>query len=91
MIIIGVPTTGAIPVRVVGSIENVLLNRQNVTTCYIEGSLVYDARARIVNYALQKGADLLFVDSDIEFGLDAFDRLIWRDTDIVSGLYYGRR
>ena len=36
MIIIGVPTTGAIPVRVVGSIENVLLNRQNVTTCYIE-------------------------------------------------------
>lgn len=91
MIVIGVPTTGAIPTRVVGSIENVLLNRPNVTTCYIEGSLVYDARARIVNYALQKGADLLFVDSDIEFGLDAFDRLVWRDTDIVSGLYYGRR
>lgn len=90
MIVIGVPTTGAIPTRVVGSIENVLLNRPNVTTCYIEGSLVYDARARIVNYALQKGADLLFVDSDIEFGLDAFDRLVWRDTDIVSGLYYGR-
>ena len=91
MIVIGVPTTGAIPTRVVGSIENVLLNRTNVAPYYVTGSLVYDARANIVNYALQKGADLLFVDSDIEFTLDGFDRLIWRDTDIVSGLYYGRQ
>lgn len=90
MIVIGVPTTGAIPTRVVGSIENVLLNRQGVAPFYVTGSLVYDARAKILNYARQNRSDLLFLDSDIEFSLDAFDRLIWRDTDIVSGLYYGR-
>ena len=90
MIVIGVPTTGSIPVRVIGSIENVLLNRKGVLPYYVEGSLVYDARAKILNYARQNRSDLLFLDSDIEFSLDAFDRLIWRDTDIVSGLYYGR-
>ena len=90
MIVIGVPTTGAIPVKVVGAIENVLLNRQGVVPLYIEGSLVYDARARIVNYALQKGADLLFLDSDIVFPLEGFDRLIEHDRPIVSGLYFGR-
>ena len=41
MIVIGVPTTGAIPTRVVGSIENVLLNRTNVAPYYVTGSLVY--------------------------------------------------
>lgn len=90
MIVIGVPTTGAIPVRVVGSIDNVLLNRKDVLPHYIEGSLVYDARARIVNYALSQGADLLFLDSDIQFPLEGFDRLVAHNTDIVSGLYYGR-
>ena len=91
MIVIGVPTTGSIPTRVVGSIQNVLLNRKDILPFYVEGSLVYDARAKILNYARQNHADLLFLDSDIEFSLDAFDRLIWRDTDIVSGLYFGRR
>lgn len=90
MIVIGVPTTGAIPVRVVGSIQSVILNRENVVPYYIEGSLVYDARARIVNYALEKKADLLFLDSDIMFPLEGFDRLLAHNTDIVSGLYFGR-
>ena len=91
MIVIGVPTTGSIPVKVIGSIESVLLSRKDVVPYYIEGSLVYDARANIVNYALQKGADLLFLDSDIQFSLEAFNSLIGRDTDVVSGLYYSRR
>lgn len=90
MIVIGVPTTGSIPVKVIGSIESVLLSRKDVVPYYIEGSLVYDARANIVNYALQKGADVLFLDSDIVFPLEGFDRLIWHDKDIVSGLYFGR-
>ena len=90
MIIIGVPTTGAIPVRVVGSIQNVILNRQDVLPYFIEGSLVYDARARIVNYAIEKGADLLFLDSDIMFPLEGFDKLVAHNADIVSGLYFMR-
>lgn len=90
MTIIGVPTTGKIPVKVVGSIENLILNRPNIRPIYIEGSLVYDARCRIVNYALEQAADLLFLDSDIVFPLEAYDRLVERNADIVSGLYYGR-
>lgn len=93
MIVIGVPTTGAIPTRVVGSIENVLLTHPqgSVVPVYIEGSLVYDARCQLLNHALRMNADLFFIDSDIVFDREAFDRLVWRDTDIVSGLYYGRR
>lgn len=92
MIIIGVPTTGAIPVKVVGCIENVLLNRKEVYPYYVEGSLVYDARCKIANYAIEKGADLLFLDSDICFPLEGFDRLAaHKDADIISGLYYDRQ
>lgn len=90
MIVIGVPTTGAIPTRVVGCIDDLLLNRKEVYPCYIEGSLVYDARAKIVNHALSQGADLLFLDSDIIFPREGFDRLVAHNADIVSGLYYGR-
>lgn len=90
MIIVGVPTTGAIPVKVIGCIENLIMQRKDVIPFYTEGSLVYDARAGIVNYALKQGADLLFLDSDILFPLEGFDRLVAHDTDIVSGLYFGR-
>jgi len=91
MIVIGVPTTGAIPTRVVGAIESVLLCRKGVVPYYVEGSLVYDARAHILNYALEQNADLLFLDSDIIFPLEGFDSLVNRNVDIVSGLYYGRK
>ena len=90
MIVLGMPTTGAIPIQVIGSIQNVLMNRKDVTPYYTEGSLVYDARAKIVNYALSQGADVLFVDSDIVFPIEGFDRLKWHDRPIVSGLYFGR-
>ena len=90
MIVIGVPTTGEIPVEVVGSIDSVLLTHEGVVPKYVQGSLVYDARSQIMEYALSKNADLLFLDSDIIFPLEAFDRLVAHHTDIVSGLYYGR-
>jgi len=90
MTIIGVPTTGAIPVRVIGSIDNLILQRQPILPLYIEGSLVYDARARIVNYALKEHADLLFLDSDIAFDVSDYDKLVAHNTDIVCGLYCGR-
>lgn len=92
MIVIGVPTTGSIPIEVVGSIDAVLLShpRGEIVPYYMKGSLVYDARCRIFNYALSEGADLLFLDSDIVFPPEALDILLRHNTDIVSGLYYGR-
>ena len=92
MIVIGVPTTGSIPIEVVGSIDAVLLShpRGEIVPYYMKGSLVYDARCRIFNYALKNNADLLFLDSDIEFPPEALDILLRHNTDIVSGLYYGR-
>lgn len=90
MIVLGVPTTGAISVKVVGCIQSLIMQRKDVIPYYTEGSLVYDARAGIVNYALKQHADLLFLDSDILFPIEGFDRLVAHDMDIVSGLYYGR-
>jgi hypothetical protein len=75
---------------VAGCIENVLINRQGVLPFYVENSLVYEARHKIIHYALEQDADLLFLDSDICFPLEGFDRLVQHNTDIVSGLYYGR-
>lgn len=91
MTVIGVPTTGSIPVKVIGCIENVLLTRKDVIPFYVEGSLVYDSRNKILGYAREHNADLLFLDSDICFPIEGYDRLLAHtDADIVSGLYFGR-
>lgn len=90
MIVIGVPTTGAIPVKVIGCIEQILLTHKDVMPIYVEGSLVYDARAKIFNYAKEKKADLFFIDSDICFPAVGFDRIVEHDADICSGLYFDR-
>lgn len=92
MIIIGIPTTGTIPIKVMGAICKVIRQygdeAQVVAT---ENSLVYDARGTIADTALKYGADLVFIDSDILFPDGAFERLLSHKKPIVSGLYYGRR
>ena len=89
MIVLGVPTMGSIPVKVIGCIDNLIMKRQ-VLPYYTEYSLIYDARRLIMQYALDIGADLLFLDSDICFPLEGFDRLVAHNADIVSGLYWDR-
>lgn len=89
MIVLGVPTMGSIPVKVIGCIDNLIMKRE-VIPYYTEYSLIYDARRLIMQYALDKGADLLFLDSDICFPLEGFDRLLNHSTDICSGLYWDR-
>lgn len=90
MIILGVPTMGSIPIKVTGCIEQTMMLRKNVFPYYIANSLVYNARHSIMQYALENDADLLFVDSDIIFSLEAFDRLLSHKKPIVAGLYYDR-
>lgn len=70
----------------------VMMKRQDldVFPYYVANSLVYDARYKIARFALENGADLLFIDSDIYFTLEAFDRALSHKKPILSGLYYGR-
>lgn len=90
MIILGVPCMGTIPIKVVGAIEQTMMKRKDVFPYYVANSLVYDARYKIARFALENNADLLFIDSDILFSLEAFDRLLSHKNGIVAGLYYSR-
>jgi len=89
MIILGVPTMGTIPIKVAGAIETVMMQRK-AYPYYVSNSLVYDARYKIARFALENDSDLLFIDSDILFSLEAFDRLLNHKKPIISGLYYTR-
>lgn len=92
MILMGIPTMGTVPTKVLGSVATIAKNYGNqVDFLASENSLVYDARNTIAQEALKIGADLVFVDSDIQFSLEAFKRLLSHKKPIVSGLYYGRR
>ena len=91
MIMIGIPTMGTVPVKVMADIVQVVRQqRDNVTMMTTKMSLVYDARYIIMQEALNNGADLLFLDSDIDFTIEAFNRLLSHKKPIVSGLYYGK-
>ena len=87
MILIGVPTMGTIPIKVAASLFG-LSKKPDVELIFTRNSLVYDARHTLMQYALQNGADLLFIDSDIQFTTEAFERLSSHQKPIVSGLYF---
>lgn len=91
MIVIGIPTMGTIPTKVVGCIGRVIREFGSEVELYCTNqSLIYDARHALFQYALNSGADLVFIDSDILFSPEAFRQLLSHKKPIVSGLYYGR-
>lgn len=59
------------------------------------GTLVYDARNKLAEKAVKDGFDrVLWLDSDMVFGRDLFQRLSARldeGYDIVTGLYFARK
>ena len=58
----------------------------------ISNSLVYDARNKLADVAIENNFDyLLFIDSDMVFPKDGYKRLLSHNKDIVGGLYFGRR
>jgi hypothetical protein len=87
--IIGVPTMGTIPIKVAYSLN--LIEKKygdQVDIMYTQNSLVYDARHTILREAVKNGSDLLFVDSDVYFTIEAFERISSHKKPIVSGLYF---
>lgn len=89
MILIGVPTMGTIPIKVAASLGMVEKKYgKDVDIIYTRNSLVYNARDTILREAVRNGSDLLFIDSDIYFTIEGFERLLSHKKPIVSGLYF---
>lgn len=86
--IIGVPTMGTIPIKVAASIGRINKAHPEHEVIFTRNSLVYDARHTLLQQAVVNGTDLLFIDSDIYFTLEAFERLLSHKKPIVSGLYF---
>lgn len=62
-----------------------------VEPCLVEGSLIYDARDMIAQYAVNNDFDyILYADSDMVFDSEDLNKLLAHDQDIVSGLYVTR-
>lgn len=90
-ILIGMPCMDSIPTQTVGALMG-LIKPPETEVQFLANSLVYDARNRICQRAVSGGfTHLLFIDSDMIFPDDAIDRLLSLETDIATGVYYGRK
>lgn len=89
-ILLGMPCMRTIPHRTVISLLSVC-EKGFVEPMLVEGSLVYDAREAIIEYAIEKDYDyILFADSDMVFNKDDLMRLLSHHVGICSGLYVTR-
>lgn len=90
-ILIGVPCMEQLPLEYVESILK-LIRPCVCDVMHIPNSLVYTSRDTLAQIAVKKCYDyLLFVDSDMTFEPRALNKLLERDADIVSGLYFKRK
>ena len=90
-ILLGMPCVREIPTKTVISLLQTV-DKASVHPMIVEGSLIYDARDSIAQYAVENDYDyILYADSDMIFSSEDLKRLVAHDTDIVSGLYVTRR
>ena len=90
-VLIGMPTVGNIPTQTVAALMQLRNRMGNPQVAFINNSLVYDARNEICLQAINEGFDeVLFIDSDMIFPDDAYEKLEALDSDIATGVYYGR-
>lgn len=90
-VLIGMPTVGNIPTQTVAALMQLRTKMGNPQVAFVNNSLVYDARNEICLQAINEGFDeVLFIDSDMIFPDDAYEKLEALDCDIASGVYYGR-
>ena len=96
-ILIAVPCMDMVSARFAQSLTT--LSKKNVGDCvvsFIIGSLVYDSRNRLAEYAIQIEADyIMWFDSDMVFTPDTLERMMkvlddHPEIDILSGLYFRR-
>lgn len=90
-ILLGMPCIRTIPFKTVISLLQTV-QKGAVEPLLVEGSLVYDARDTIAQFAVDNNFDyVLYVDSDMVFGAEDVKQLVSHDADIVSGRYITRR
>lgn len=89
-ILIAIPSTDYMHVLTVRCLLD-LLRREQDEIQILTGSLVYNSRTHLVNYALQNGfSHIMWIDSDMAFPPDTLLRLFKHDLDIVTAICYGR-
>lgn len=92
---IAIPCGDFLPVGFMRSVIGSQITDDNVQFMFAQGSLVYDARNKLANFAIDNGFDrVLWLDSDMEFGPDLYSRLkadMDDGREYVSGLYFTRK
>lgn len=95
--LIAIPCMDTIETDFVESLLN-LRHVGEVEIKLLKGTLVYDARNQLTQYALQKGGFdyVLWLDSDMTFEPDLLEKLLAdfeenKDINAVTGLCFGRR
>ena len=92
--LIAIPCMDTMPVAFVRSILMLHFTGE-IEVSFAQGSLIYDARNKLADKAIDGGFDrVLWLDSDMTFGPDLFDRLSARLDEgrgMVAGIYYTRK
>jgi len=89
-ILLGMPCMRSIPYKTTMSLLTTC-QKGYVEPMIVEGSLIYDSRDAIANYAIDNNYDyVLYVDSDMVFCKDDLMKLLSHNVGICSGLYVKR-
>ena len=94
-ILIAVPCMDMVSARFAQSLTT-LKKVDDCIVSFIIGSLIYDSRNRLAEYAVRINADyILWLDSDMTFPPDVLERMMkvldeHEEIDVLSGLYFRR-
>ena len=95
-LLIGIPTLDYVHVEFMRCLTALLMrlrdDKINFELCIESGTLVYTARERIANKAINDGfTHVLWLDSDMVFNTDILDDLMFSGKQFVTGIYHARR
>lgn len=95
-ILIAVPCMDMVSARFASSLATMKKGVGDCIVSFIIGSLIYDSRNRLAEYAVRINADyILWLDSDMTFPPDVLERMMKvmdenENIDILTGLYFRR-
>lgn len=95
-LLVAVPTTDFVHVEFMKCLVDLSIKLQKDGVDFqvkpLGGTLVYVARARLAHYAMNEGfTHVLWLDSDMTFGPDIVDDLLFCGKDMVCGAFVMRR
>ncbi len=90
-ILICVPSMDYVVAAFAQSLAMLQKKGHETAICFEIGSLVYESRNKLAKKAVEMGADYtMWFDSDMVFQPDTMLKLLEKNKDIVSGLYFRR-